>query len=57
MKRVKAAKKQILKQRVNICCYGTSDKTRSADPQGFSLETIHTYSESASQPRLGISCA
>ena len=51
MKRLKAPKKQILKQKATTCCYGKLDKTRSADAQGFAWETTHTFSESAAQPR------
>ena len=46
MKRLEAAKEQILEQKVTTCRYGKSDKTWSADPQGFAWKTFYTSSES-----------
>ncbi len=51
MKRLKTAKKPILKQKATTSGYGKLDKTRSADAHGFAWETTHTFSESAAQPR------
>ena len=45
--RLATAEKPLLEQAATTCCYATSDKTWSANPQGLAWKTFYTFGESA----------
>ena len=44
--RLAVAQNPLLEQAATTCCYAKSDKTWSADPQGFAWEKFYTFGES-----------
>ena len=56
-RRLDAAGEAVLPEPAAVCCYATSDKAWTEDPQGTRWETFYTYGEATSYYSKDAACA